>query len=51
MVQDSTIFPSSQALLNKTFVLHGFGVTKKKELSSLISDHGGIVAFALGRNV
>jgi tetratricopeptide (TPR) repeat protein len=39
------------ALVNKTFVLHGFGVAKKKELSSLISDHGGIVAFALGRTV
>eukprot|EP00026_Physarum_polycephalum_P000414 Phypoly_transcript_00415.p1 GENE.Phypoly_transcript_00415~~Phypoly_transcript_00415.p1 ORF type:complete len:1535 (+),score=349.28 Phypoly_transcript_00415:114-4718(+) len=39
------------ALVNKTFVLHGFGVTKKKELSNLISEHGGVVAFALGRTV
>lgn len=39
------------ALANKTFVLHGFGVAKKKELSNLISENGGVVAFALGRTV
>ena len=39
------------ALVNKTFVLQGFGVGKKKELSAFILSQGGVIAFALGRNV
>lgn len=39
------------ALVGKAFVLHGFSVGRRKEVSSWIGDHGGVVAFALGRNV